>query len=70
MISLVKETVKQLDEIKHEVMRVIMLDIRFITDIEFEVIKKSASVVDIHITRLLFDGIITEIDVYVTVEVE
>ena len=39
-------------------------------DIEFEVIKKSASTVDIHITRLLFDGIITEIDVYVTVEVE
>ena len=39
-------------------------------DIEFEVIKKSANLVDIHITKLLFDGIITEIDVYVTVEVE
>ena len=62
-----------LDEIKHEVMRVKTLcvdGLDLLRDIEFEVIKKSASVVDIHITRLLFDGIITEIDVYVTVEVE
>lgn len=62
-----------LDEIKHEVMRVknVCVDgLDLLRDIEFEVIKKSASVVDIHITRLLFDGIITEIDVYVTVEVE
>ena len=62
-----------LDEIKHEVMRVkdfCINGLDLLRDIEFEVIKKSADTVNIHITRLLFDGIITEIDVYVTVEVE
>ena len=39
-------------------------------DIQYTVEKKNADCVDIHITSLLFDGIITEIDVYVTVEVE
>ena len=62
-----------LEEIRHEVMRVKELCIKtldLLKDIEFEVIKKSANKADIHITKLLFDGIITEIDVYVTVEVE
>ena len=62
-----------LEEIKHEIMRVksVCIDtLDLLKDIDFEVIKKSANTVDIHITRLLFDGIITEIDVYVTVEVE
>ena len=62
-----------LEEIRHEVMRIKELCVNtldLLKDIEFEVIKKSANLVDIHITKLLFDGIITEIDVYVTVEVE
>lgn len=62
-----------LDEIKHEIMRVkdfCINGLDLLKDIEFDVVKKSANKVDIHITRLLFDGIITEIDVYVTVEVE
>ena len=62
-----------LDEIKHEVMRVkdnCVKGLDLLKDIEYEVLKKNASTVDIHLTRLLFDGIITEIDVYVAVEVE
>ena len=62
-----------LNEIKHELDRVKnecvnVLDL--LRDIEFTVTKKSANCVDIYIKRLLFDGIITEINVYVTVEVE
>ena len=62
-----------LNEIKHELDRVKnecvnVLDL--LKDIEYTVTKKSANCVDIHIKRLLFDGIITEINVYVTVEVE
>lgn len=62
-----------LNEIKHEVDRVknecvTVMDL--LKDIEYTVEKKSADTVDIHIQKLLFDGLITEIDVYVTVEVE
>ena len=62
-----------LNEIKHEVDRVKdecikVLDL--LKDIQSTVIKKDATTVEIHISKLLFDGIITEIDVYVTVEVE
>ena len=39
-------------------------------DIEYIVTKKNATCAEIHISKLLFDGIITEINVYVTVEVE
>jgi len=39
-------------------------------DIEYNVVKKNAKCVDVNITSLLFDGIITEIDVYITIEVE
>ena len=62
-----------LDEIKHEVMRVkdeCVNGLDLLKDIEYEVLKKNATTVDVHISRLLFDGIITEIDVYVSVEVE
>ena len=62
-----------LDEIKHEIMRVKDVCVKgldLLRDIEFDVVKKETDKVDIHITKLLFDGIITEIDVYVTVEVE
>jgi hypothetical protein len=56
----------EVDRVKNECINV--YDI--VKDIEYSVEKKSADTVDIHITKLVFDGIITEIDVYVTVEVE
>lgn len=56
----------EVDRVKNECVRVLDL----LKDIEYYVEKKSADTVDIHITKLLFDGLITEIDVYVTVEVE
>jgi len=61
-----------LEEIKHEIMRVkefCVNGLDLLRDIEFDVAKKSANTVDIHITKLLFDGLITTLDVYVTVEV-
>ena len=57
---------QEVDRVKRECVTVLDL----LKDIEFTVEKKNSTCVDIHIQRLLFDGIITEIDVYVTVEVE
>lgn len=62
-----------LNEIKQELFRVKnqcvnVLDL--LKDIEYHVEKKTASCVDVHITKLLFDGLITTIDVYVSLEVE
>jgi len=57
---------QEVDRVKRECVGVLDL----LKDIEFTVEKKNSQCVDIHIQRLLFDGIITEIDVYVTVEVE
>ena len=62
-----------MDEIKHEVDRVknnCTKTLDLLKDIEFTVEKINANKVEINIQRLLFDGLITEIDVYVTVEVE
>lgn len=62
-----------LNDIKFEVDRVkneVINTYDIVKDMEYTVEKKNADTVDIHITRLVFDGIITEIDVYVTVEVE
>lgn len=62
-----------LDEITHEVMRVKELCVNtldLLRDIEFDVEKKSGGLAEVHLTKLLFDEILTEIDVYVTVEVE
>ena len=62
-----------LEEIKQEVARVryeCVNTLDLCKDIVYTVEKKSADTVDIHITSLLFDGIITEIDLYITVEVE
>ena len=62
-----------LNEIKQEVDRVKMECVKqldLLKDIEYSVEKRSADTVDINIQRLLFDGLITEIDVYVTVVVE
>jgi hypothetical protein len=57
---------QEVDRVKYECVNVLDL----LKDIEFTVEKKSVDCVDIHIQKLLFDGIITEIDVYVTVVVE
>ena len=62
-----------LSEIKHELARVEdecvgVLDL--LEDIEYTVSKKDANCVDINITSLLFAGIITTINVYITVEVQ
>ena len=62
-----------LNEIKQEVDRVkerCVNTLDLLEDIEYNVEKKSPNCVDINITKLLFAGIITEIDVYITIEVE
>ena len=62
-----------LNEIKQEVDRVkerCVNTLDLLEDIEYEVIKKSPKCVDINITKLLFADIITEINVYITIEVE
>lgn len=62
-----------LSEIKHEVDRVkyeCVTSLNLLRDIEYTVEKVDATTVNIHIQSLIFDGLITEIDVYVSVEVE
>lgn len=62
-----------LNEIKQEVDRVkekCVNTLDLLEDIEYNVEKKSPNCVDINLTKLLFAGIITEIDVYITIEVE
>ena len=62
-----------LNEIKQELDRVkdkCVNTLDLLEDIEYNVIKKNAECVDVNITKLLFAGIITEIDVYITIEVE
>ena len=62
-----------LNEIKQEVDRVkaeCVNTLKLLKDIEFNVEKIDARTVQINISRLIFDGLITEIDVYVTVEVQ
>lgn len=45
-------------------------DLDLLEDIEYNVVKKDVSTVDINLTKLAFAGIITELDVYITIEVE
>jgi len=62
-----------LSQIKFEIDRVkseCVNSLDLLKDIVFTVEKRDANTVDIHVQKLLFDGLITEIDVYVTVEVE
>ena len=61
-----------LDEIKQELSRVEMLcvdTLDLLEDINYDVVKKNANCVDVYIDSLTFAGIITEIDIYVKVEV-
>ena len=78
-IDIIKNKTEELEselnkylKIKHELMRVKTecVNLGLLKDIVYDVEKKDARTVDIHIQKLLFDGVITEIDVYVTVEVE
>jgi hypothetical protein len=62
-----------LDEIKHELDRVkteTVNSLNLLKDIEFNVEKRDATTVDVNIQRLLFDGLIAEINVYIALEVE
>lgn len=62
-----------ISEIKQELTRVKQLCVTtygICKDIEFNVKKKSTSCVDVNITKVVFDGVITLIDVYITMEVE
>lgn len=62
-----------LNEIKQELDRVkdrCVNTLDLLKDIVYTVEKKNAKCVDVYIDKLLFDGIITQIDVYVTIEVE
>lgn len=68
-----RNTPKSLNQIEQEINRVkhICVDtLDLLEDIQYKVIKKSSSCVDIYIDSLVFAGIITHIDVYVRVEVE
>ncbi len=61
-----------LNEIKQEIDRVRNMCVNtldLLEDIEYTVVKKNPNCVDIYIDSLVFAGIITEIDVYVRVEV-
>lgn len=60
-------------EIQQEIDRVktrCVKSLDLLADIEYHLVKKSTKCVDINITKLLFDDIITEIDVYITIEVQ
>lgn len=57
---------QELDRVKDKCVNTLDL----LSDIEYNVVKKDAGCVDVNITKLLFAGIITEIDVYFTIEVE
>lgn len=62
-----------LNEIKQELDRIKELCVKtldLLEDISYTVKKKGANCVDINITKLSFAGIITEIDVYITIEVK
>lgn len=62
-----------LSEIEHMLSSVrerCVTDLDLLEDIQYSVVKKNAKCVDIYIDSLKFAGIITRIDVYVTIEVE
>ena len=64
--SSLNEIKQELDRVKERCVNTLDL----LEDIEYEVEKKSPNCVDVNITKLLFAGIITEIDVYITIEVD
>lgn len=61
------------NEIEHELnhIKYMCIDtLDLLEDIQFDIIKKSPDCVDVHITKLLFAGVITTINVYLSIEVE
>ena len=44
--------------------------LNFIVDVEYNIEKVSPECIDINLTKILFDGVITEIDVYYTIDVQ
>lgn len=68
-----KNRTATLSEIEHMLASVkqrCVTDLDLLEDIQYRVVKKNANCVDVYIDSLLFAGIITRIDVYVTLEVE
>lgn len=62
-----------IDEIEHMLASVkqrCVTDLDLLEDIQYHIVKKNADCVDVYIDSLTFAGIITEINVYVTLEVE
>ena len=62
-----------INEIKQEASRVKNLccnSLNLLEDIEYRVEKKNADCVEIYLDRMVFDGIITKINVYVNIEVQ
>ena len=62
-----------INEIKQEASRVKNLccnSLNLLEDIEYRVEKKTADCVEIYLDRMVFDGIITKINVYVNIEVQ
>ena len=64
--SSLNEIIQELDRVKETC--VDKLDL--LKNIEYDIEKKENNCVDIHITKLLFEGVITTINVYITLEVE
>lgn len=60
------QIVQELDRVEYKCVNTMDL----LNDIEYYVEKIDANTVDVNITRLLFDGIITKINVYYSIEVE
>ena len=62
-----------INEIKQEASRVKNLccnSLNLLEDIEYRVEKKTTDCVEIYLDRMVFDGIITKINVYVNIEVQ
>lgn len=57
---------QEVDRVKNTCIK----SLNLLKDIEYNIEKKSAECVAINLTKLLFDGVITEIDMYVTIEVQ
>lgn len=62
-----------LSEIEQELARIkneCVTKLQLLKDIEYNVVKKDANCVDVNITKLVFAGIITRMDVYYSIEVQ
>jgi hypothetical protein len=60
------EIQQEVDRVKAKCVKTLDL----LADIEYNIVRKNSKCVDINITKLLFDDIIIDIDVYVTIEVQ